>query len=773
MLDRIAAFITELSQRRVLRVGAVYLVFGWGAIEVADTLFPNLGIPRSAVTLVIVLVAIGLPIALALAWAFDHTPEGFRRAAPTPAAAAAARRPSGPRRRRWLAVGAVALALLPIAWWTWPGRREARRDTDTSLVAVLPFRVSGASGEVAYLREGVLDLLAATLDGGELRTVAPGVVTRATSGADLETVDAASTVARSLGAGLFVTGEVVGSPQALIVTARMIDAHTGEEIGRARAERSGEELHALTDELAGQLLAIRYGTPAYKLADLTTASLPALRMYLEGRQEFRAGNYREAFRLFDDAVELDSTFAQAAVDLYRTRSWANFVESRNGDRAARLAWSGRERLNTVDRAALEALLGPRYPRPSSGRELLEAWQRVTSISPDRPEHWYGLADIYFHTGVALGIADAAARADTHMRKALELDSTNVEAIRHLLELAVLRGDTASVAEYSDRLVRIDPEGEQTRGALWIRHLMGMPGGRDVGLDTLPVARLSHLAIQHMAVFLGAHAVGDALEAAESEDGATSGVLIGVSFPLAALRGRVETMRRLVDRAVQPGYWTHVSRLLTEYGYGDAESQRRALALWDARPAQVEGAPANVAASRTGALISAAHTRLQLGDLSTYATDLREIEEAETDTGNAGRSSLGGLASVMLPAHHAHVTGARDVIQRLTAAEEYLAPRPGVTPHYQELSMLILARIHYEREEFERALELSRRAVLPRYYFGSLLYLEEGRAAEALGRREEAISAYREFIRWNEHAQGVTRDKVDDARLRLARLLPDA
>ena len=87
-------------------------------------------------------------------------------------------------------------------------------------------------------------------------------------------------------------------------------------------------------------------------------------------------------------------------------------------------------------------------------------------------------------------------------------------------------------------------------------------------------------------------------------------------------------------------------------------------------------------------------------------------------------------------------------------------------------MLILARIHYEREEYERALALSRRAALPRYFFGSLLYLEEGRAAEALGRNEEAIRAYREFVQWNEHAQGVTREKVDDARVRLARLLPD-
>lgn len=173
------------------------------------------------------------------------------------------------------------------------------------------------------------------------------------------------------------------------------------------------------------------------------------------------------------------------------------------------------------------------------------------------------------------------------------------------------------------------------------------------------------------------------------------------------------------------------------------------------------------------MITAAHARLHLGDLSTYDAALREIEDAAADTANPTRSSLGQLARRMLPAHHAYVTGAPDAAQRIAAAEQYLAPRPAVTPHYQELSMLILARIHYEREEFERALDLSRRATLPRYYFGSLLYFEEGRAAEALGRHEEAIRAYRDFIQWNEHAQGVTRDTVDAARVRLARLLPDS
>jgi class 3 adenylate cyclase/tetratricopeptide (TPR) repeat protein len=73
---------SELRRRRVTRVAFAYLVVAWAAIEAADTILPHLGLPPWSVTLVIVMVVLGFPISMVLAWAYDLTPEGVQRTRP-------------------------------------------------------------------------------------------------------------------------------------------------------------------------------------------------------------------------------------------------------------------------------------------------------------------------------------------------------------------------------------------------------------------------------------------------------------------------------------------------------------------------------------------------------------------------------------------------------------------------------------------------------------------------------------------------------------------
>ena len=73
------SFIKELKRRNVFRVGIAYTVATWLLIQVTDTVFPRIGLPDSAVTLVIALLLIGFIPALVLAWAFEMTPEGLKR----------------------------------------------------------------------------------------------------------------------------------------------------------------------------------------------------------------------------------------------------------------------------------------------------------------------------------------------------------------------------------------------------------------------------------------------------------------------------------------------------------------------------------------------------------------------------------------------------------------------------------------------------------------------------------------------------------------------
>jgi hypothetical protein len=91
-MNALQVLLAELKRRRVFRVAAVYGAAAFVALQAADLVFPRLGLPDWTVTLVVALGVIGLPVALALAWAFDATPDGVRRTGP--AAATSSRRSS-------------------------------------------------------------------------------------------------------------------------------------------------------------------------------------------------------------------------------------------------------------------------------------------------------------------------------------------------------------------------------------------------------------------------------------------------------------------------------------------------------------------------------------------------------------------------------------------------------------------------------------------------------------------------------------------------------
>src|SRR5215469_6816270 len=72
-------FFSELKRRNVYKVAVAYAVVGWLLAQIATQIFPFLEIPNWTIRLVIVLIAIGFPIALVIAWAFEATPEGIKR----------------------------------------------------------------------------------------------------------------------------------------------------------------------------------------------------------------------------------------------------------------------------------------------------------------------------------------------------------------------------------------------------------------------------------------------------------------------------------------------------------------------------------------------------------------------------------------------------------------------------------------------------------------------------------------------------------------------
>src|SRR4029453_11030843 len=144
----------ELKRRNVYKVAIAYAVVAWLLMQVASQLFPFFEIPGWAVRLVGLLLVIGFPIALILAWAFELTPEGIKRTGESE---------PGPRSRNraWiyivLVAGAISVGLFFLGRFTaGPGQRVPG-SVPAKSIAVLPFESLSEEKANAYFAEGVQD----------------------------------------------------------------------------------------------------------------------------------------------------------------------------------------------------------------------------------------------------------------------------------------------------------------------------------------------------------------------------------------------------------------------------------------------------------------------------------------------------------------------------------------------------------------------------------------------------------------------------------------
>lgn len=454
----------RVSGMRVLRVLLVYLGASFGVLEAVDLLGAKLGLPDWVFAGALVLLLLGLPIVVATAL----IQPGTARAAEPSAAdiTSSASTPTSFRTlltwRNALVGGVFAFALWGLIVTGWlmlaSESEEAPEDIDPNLVAVLPFRVAGADASLAYLGEGMVDLMAALLTGeGGLRALDPRTTLAAAKrrgGSDELDEAEAVELARSLGAGHVMLGSVVGSRDALIL-AVSLNTVEGVQTVHTQAQGPADSLHALLDRLTGELLARRAGVLDERMLTLSP-SLEAIRAYLDGRTDYRSGRFESAARHFARAVEIDSSFVLAASGATNALVWIEKISSPRFVRAAELAWDGRDRLPPRDRLLAMVLTSEADLVPISRAEMIQLLEDALAAFPDQPEAWYWLGDSYFHWGDRLGVEDPRARARADLERSFSLDSSFAVPLIHLVHLAAFDGDTSAAIGLLKRYVSFDP-----------------------------------------------------------------------------------------------------------------------------------------------------------------------------------------------------------------------------------------------------------------------------------------------------------------------------
>jgi adenylate cyclase len=299
--SKLQTWFAELRRRKVIRVAAVYLVAAWLLIQVADAVFEPIGLPAWSLKLVIVLVALGFPLACVLAWAFDVTPRGIERAEtgaqPTSAASAAGRASLPPPEAPPVEVPAAAAA-------------------PTESVAILPFVDMSPERDQEYFCDGIAEeIINALCCMRNLR-----VASRTSSFQFKGHAADVREIGRTLGVGSVLEGSVRKAGNRVRITTQLVGTADGYHLWSESFDRDLADVFALQAEIAQHMLkALKLSIDRRETAMLGrvgTRNAEAYDLYLRGRSHMRYGtSSRRAMELLRRALERDPTFAQAHAEI--------------------------------------------------------------------------------------------------------------------------------------------------------------------------------------------------------------------------------------------------------------------------------------------------------------------------------------------------------------------------------------------------------------------------------------------------------------------------
>jgi serine/threonine-protein kinase len=773
---------SRIREARVFRLLAVYLAASWAVLQATDLFIERFGVPTWVAPTALLLLLVGLVVLLATAWVQSHPH--------TPTRAGAEEVPQG-----WeLDVGDFGRSLksgkLPHLTWARaavggvfafsllfgvaglyvvikdrgqsfaPG--EALAEGAAPGIAVLPFHTSGPGLEV--WREGVVDLVSTNIDGAAgLRAIDSRTVlarwSEQVSGDATPDLATALAVAQSAGARYALVGSATALGPVIRLTADVYDVADGRKLGQAQSEGAPDSVYMLVDRLSIAVLQTILGSraedlPRVDLAQATTASLPALKAYLEGEVLYRRGDFEAAIPAYRRAVEADSTFALALLRLANSYGWSETIESNLAVEAVERAARYVDRLPEREALFVRGNVALLHGTLDGIAPLREGVRKY----PDDPEMWYQLADTYNHLGDQALVPQEEEEAA--FDRAIALDPKMSQLYIHPIEYAFNRADSAATQALLRRY------GELAAGT----------------------ATNSEFQVEYALAWGDASSRAAAEAALDTLDGV--GTVLGDLWHPRFLPRTAALYERVLRRPdASPGWvaWLFLTRL--EQGQAGA-----ALAALDHPRASPYATPGLLTfANRLGIPVPAERLASALAfgpadsipankpffaaayaaETGDWAAFQRAVARAEAhaawyrDRGDSvgerfTRGMLRGMEGVA-----AWRRGQRDEAVTLLEVAQREATGFGYHTPVNNALRLYLGELHLEQERPEEAIR----------YFNSfdaespIFSLYRGRAYEAAGRRDEARAAYELFLdAWRDaDSDPAVQAKVAEARQGLARL----
>jgi TolB-like protein len=413
-------FFSELKRRNVYKVAVAYIVAGWALSQGIAQVLPVFDIPNWVIRLIVVLVIIGLPVALGLAWAFELTPEGIKR---TDAADAAGEHSRG---HTWIYIVIVAAAfsigLFFLGRYSAGNKTASPAGISNKSIAVLPFDNLSRDPDNAYFAEGVQD----------------EILTRLAKVADLKVISRTSTqrfksapsdlreIAKQLGVMNVLEGSVQKANDQVRVNVQLVNALTDAHLWADTYDRKLTDIFAVESEIAktiaDTLQAKLSGSEKAMIAAQPTSDTTAYELYHKGRSlwEKRSGdNIPKAIAFYEQAIARDPNYALAYAGLAQAYILVPF-------------YAGAERLDSYAKAKEAAL-------------------KALHLDPNLAEAHAALGKVLFHSEIDL------AGATREYKRAIELKPNDATAHHWFSNdtLTALARFEEAIAE-GKRAVELDP-----------------------------------------------------------------------------------------------------------------------------------------------------------------------------------------------------------------------------------------------------------------------------------------------------------------------------
>jgi TolB-like protein len=323
-------FFAELKRRNVYKVAVAYIVAGWALSQGIAQVFPVFDVPNWVIRSIVVLIIIGLPIALVLAWMFELTPQGIKRAETANALSGSMQK----KKHAWIYVVAIgaAISVTLFVLGRYSAFRqtlvEARQPRGPSLseksIAVLPFENLSRDPDNAYFATGIQDeILTRIAKIGALK-----VISRSSMRQYSARPENLSDVAHQLAVANILEGSVQRVANQVHINVQLIRAATDEHVWAESYDRNVENIFGIETEVATEvaeaLKAKLNGSEEQALKLRPTANAQAYDAYLRGvalyAEAFTMDANFKSMRPFEEAVRLDPNFALAWAMLARLNS---------------------------------------------------------------------------------------------------------------------------------------------------------------------------------------------------------------------------------------------------------------------------------------------------------------------------------------------------------------------------------------------------------------------------------------------------------------------